>query len=67
MKINFLQGILPLFLLAAVSCHRMEVDPEKKEPGQEQALKIAATISEGFESGTKTAYTTADVTLSTGI
>ncbi len=67
MKINFLQRILPLFLLVAVSCHRMEVDPEKPESGQNQGLKIAATISEGFESGTKTAYTTADVTLSTGI
>lgn len=37
------------------------------KPAGNPAAKITATLTEGFETGSKGAYTAADVTLSTGI
>jgi hypothetical protein len=67
MKINFLHKILPLFLLLAVSCQRMEDNLGPAKNSGNTASKISATLTEGFETGTKGAYTAADVTLSTGV
>ena len=67
MKINFLHKVLPLLLLAAISCHRMEENPGPLKEEVSSAAKISATLTETFETGTKTAYTAADVTLSTGV
>jgi hypothetical protein len=55
--------ILVLFISA---CHKNEVEPtvNKKASSSNQ---VVTTLIEGFESGSKTAYTAADVTLSSGI
>ena len=67
MKINILYKVLPLILLASFSCQRMEENPGPNKDEVNGAAKISATLTETFESGTKTAYTTADATLSTGV
>ena len=67
MKINFMLRILPVFLIAAFSCQRMEENLEPASCRQHQGMKISATLSEGFETGTKTAYAAADVTLGSGV
>lgn len=67
MKINFLHKLLPILLLAALSCQRMEENPGPVKDQAVSAGKISATLTEGFETGSKGAYTAADVTLSTGI
>jgi hypothetical protein len=66
LKTNFLQCFILIALIGLGSCQRMEVDPAVPQ-NPESSAKISATLSEGFETGTKTAYTAADVTLSTGI
>jgi hypothetical protein len=55
--------ILVLFFSA---CHKNEVEPTVNK--QANAInKVVTTLVEGFESGTKTAYAAADVTLSSGV
>ena len=68
MKINFIKIFFALALVFNYSCQRTEIGPAKENsantPNQH---RVAATLSEGFETGTKTAYAAADVTLGTGI
>jgi hypothetical protein len=45
----------------------MEENPGPLKEEVSSAAKISATLTETFETGTKTAYTAADVTLSTGV
>lgn len=55
--------ILVLFISA---CHKNKVEPNLNK--QTSAInKVVTTLVEGFETGTKTSYAAADVTLSSGI
>lgn len=65
MKLNVFSISSVILLVIASSCQRTEVGP-LKEITPPSGSKIAATITEGFETGTKTAYAAADVVLSTG-
>lgn len=66
MKINSLLKITSVLLILSTACNRMSVDPENQNKSTNAPLKISATLSEGFETGTKGAYTSADVVLGSG-
>ncbi len=66
MKINKLLQFVSVLLVLSTACNRMSVDPENQDKSTSAPLKISATLSEGFEIGTKTAYTSADVVLGSG-
>ena len=66
MKINKLLKFASVLLILSTACNRMSVDPENQDKNISAPLKISATLSEGFETGTKGAYTSADVVLGSG-
>jgi len=66
MTTNSLIKIASVLLFLSTACNRMSVDPENQDKNTNAPLKISATLSEGFEIGTKTAYTSADVVLGSG-
>ena len=66
MKINKLLKFASVLLILSTACNRMSVDPENQDKSTSAPLKISATLSEGFETGTKGAYTSADVVLGSG-
>ncbi len=72
---KLLLGVLLTGIFAASCSRQNEINPSNpsseenyysKESSQ-QAYLVGATMTEGFNTGTKTAYAAADVTLSTGV
>lgn len=67
MRINKLLLAVVAFLLFLSSCKKESVnDQQTQQPLQTLAIKSATNFPETFESGSKTAYAAADVTLGTG-
>jgi hypothetical protein len=66
MKINIYPCFPAITLLFALACQRIDPEPETRK-APDQLARIAATLNEGFETGSKTAYAAADVSLSSGI
>lgn len=58
--------ISTVLLCFTLACNKSNVEPELALKAN-SANQLVTTLIEGFEVGTKTAYTTADVTLSTGV
>lgn len=68
MKFKQLLFCLSLVGVFTTSCSLQdEVAPENTPDRTQQDKLASATMTEGFETGSKTAYTAADVTLSTGV
>jgi endonuclease G len=68
-KVSFY--LLGLFLFTNIACKKQEVEPnqipEPSNPNNNLTGLVYAGWPEGFESGSKTAYAAANVTLSTGV
>lgn len=67
----FKTSLAALLSIAAFSCSKTNVVSDQTAPARlarvQTAALAAVTGSENFETGTKTAYTTADVTLNSGV
>jgi DNA/RNA endonuclease G (NUC1) len=60
--------IAAVLLLVLPSCHETPVTPTQQESIVNQNMSLKkVTVSEGFETGTKTAYAAADITFGSGV
>ena len=63
MKLTKILYLVLAVAIFGIACNKTPLQPESKAVSAQQAT----VLSEGFETGTKTAYTAADVTLGTGV
>ena len=71
MRVNKLYCLVSLFLISFYGCNKNELQSPQNNSSHTavdlaKSAAVSSTITETFESGTKTSYATANVTLSTG-